>query len=124
MDGLTGLLFFNLPIEEVLLFFTIPFASVFVYELIKAYFSKYSSVRVSYYFSLLFTVLFYSGLCVLRKHLYVFCNVGCRSTKLDRLFWVYSKMVSLLCNLLPISSTFFIACKWLDCSFRKNNGVV
>src|SRR5690554_7459164 len=46
MDSLTGLLFFNLPIEEVLLFFTIPFASVFVYELIKAYFSKYSSVRV------------------------------------------------------------------------------
>ncbi len=56
MDSLTGLLFFNLPIEEVLLFFTIPFASVFVYELIKAYFSKYSSVRVSYYFSFLFTL--------------------------------------------------------------------
>lgn len=37
---LSGLHLFNLPIEEVLFFFTVPFACVFIYECLNAYISK------------------------------------------------------------------------------------
>jgi len=35
---ITGIKFFNLPIEEVLFFFVVPYCCVFIYECIKAYF--------------------------------------------------------------------------------------
>ena len=37
---LSGIYLFNLPVEEVMFFFTIPYACVFTYEVLKVYISK------------------------------------------------------------------------------------
>jgi lycopene cyclase domain-containing protein len=37
-DCISGIYFFNLPVEEVLFFFVIPYACVFIYECIRVYF--------------------------------------------------------------------------------------
>ena len=55
-EYLSGISFFNLPLEEVLFFFTIPYACVFIYEVVIAYFPKFRPARFSYFFSLIFTI--------------------------------------------------------------------
>ncbi len=37
---ITGIKIFNLPFEEILFFFTVPFATVFIYECLKCYFKN------------------------------------------------------------------------------------
>jgi len=71
-EYLTGTSFFNLPVEECLLFFTVPYASVFIYEVIKAYFPKFRPVRFSYYFSLIFTITSIVLAVIYRDNLYTF----------------------------------------------------
>lgn len=57
---LTGLFFFNLPLEEWLFFITVPFSCVFIHYVLKAYFKNPISIKFSTYFwySLAFIVLF------------------------------------------------------------------
>jgi lycopene cyclase domain-containing protein len=50
---LTGLYFFSIPLEECLFFFVVPYASVFVYECIIAYFKDYLEKIAPYFFALL-----------------------------------------------------------------------
>jgi lycopene cyclase domain-containing protein len=53
---LSGIHLFNLPIEECLFFFTVPYACLFIYEVIKAYFPKFKGYQLSYLFALAFTL--------------------------------------------------------------------
>lgn len=39
-EYLTGIYFFNLPLEEVLFFLTVPYACVFIYDVLNAYITK------------------------------------------------------------------------------------
>lgn len=55
-EYLTGIYIFGLPIEECLFFFTIPYACVFIFEVIKAYFPKMGLHQFCYWFSFLFTI--------------------------------------------------------------------
>lgn len=55
-EHLSGIYIFNLPLEECLFFFTIPYACVFIYEVLKAYFPDFRPAQFAYYFSLLFTL--------------------------------------------------------------------
>ena len=46
---LTGIKIINLPLEEWMFFFTIPYACVFIYECIKAYLPQFAKIRVPQY---------------------------------------------------------------------------
>lgn len=54
---LTGISYFDIPIEEYLILFTTSFFFSFIYEEIKSHFFKFRPVQFSYYFSLTFTLL-------------------------------------------------------------------
>jgi len=44
---ITGINFFNLPIEEVLFFFVVPYCCVFIYECIRSYFPHLQSRKIA-----------------------------------------------------------------------------
>ncbi len=48
-EKIVGFHIYNLPIEEVLFFFIIPYCSVFVYECVRCYFSKLQSTKTADY---------------------------------------------------------------------------
>ncbi|GGI27951.1 lycopene cyclase domain-containing protein [Pedobacter mendelii] len=58
-DYIVGIQFFGLPLEEILFFLTVPYACVFIYECLNAYFPKDSLQKYSFSLSNLFL-----GLCI------------------------------------------------------------
>lgn len=66
---LTGVNFFNLPVEEVMFFFTIPYACIFTYEVYKAYFPNHSlTIKLTNVISVLLSiVLFILGIYFLDR---------------------------------------------------------
>ena len=71
-DYLSGITIINLPIEECLFFFTVPYACVFIYEVMKAYFPKFRPAQLAYGFSFVFTLTAISLALVFRQNWYTF----------------------------------------------------
>ena len=55
-EHLQGIYLGNLPLEEVLFFITIPYACIFIFSCIDAYFPKHKFNKLGYGFSLVFTL--------------------------------------------------------------------
>ncbi|MDB5280504.1 MAG: lycopene cyclase protein [Ferruginibacter sp.] len=65
---ITGIKFINLPIEEVLFFFVVPYCCVFIYECIKCYFPQLSNKRsANIFMQLLAAVLLITGLMFYKR---------------------------------------------------------
>jgi len=52
---ISGIFLGDLPIEEVLFFLVVPYACVFIYEVLKAYFPKRRVMKFGHYFAFAFT---------------------------------------------------------------------
>ncbi|MFN5416772.1 MAG: lycopene cyclase domain-containing protein, partial [Flavobacteriia bacterium] len=48
--------FYNLPIEECLFFVIVPFACLFIHQVLKAYFPNYKGVKLSHFFAFYFVL--------------------------------------------------------------------
>lgn len=75
-DYIVGIYFFGLPIEEILFFLTVPYACIFIYECLNAYFPNNALQKYSFSLSNLFI-----GLCVAMlffgyKYWYTIINFG------------------------------------------------
>ena len=108
---ITGIYIYNLPIEEVLFFFTVPYSCIFIYEVVNAYFKRdvigcgkpYASVVavISFilcilYFDKMYTLV-NAGLC---STLLVFAVFVYKSENLGRFFLAYiiALIPFLICN--------------------------
>jgi lycopene cyclase domain-containing protein len=56
-DYITGIKISNLPLEEVLFFFIVPYCCIFIYECIRAYFPAAAAVKWAFPFLLILAVL-------------------------------------------------------------------
>lgn len=66
---ITGIRFFNLPLEEVLFFFVVPYCCVFIYECVRCYFPNLRESRKSVFILLLLGVLLLgSGFFYYNRH--------------------------------------------------------
>jgi lycopene cyclase domain-containing protein len=71
-DYLSAITIVNLPIEECLFFFTVPYACVFIYEVMKAYFPKFRPAQLAYGFSFVFTLTAISLALIFSQNWYTF----------------------------------------------------
>ena len=60
---ITGIMIYNLPLEEILFFLVIPYCCVFIYECIRVYFPQVkTNRRTKLFFSLLASILLVTGI--------------------------------------------------------------
>lgn len=83
-----GVTFFNLPLEEILFFFLIPYASIFIHYLLQHFFPK---AKLANKFVVLFTWLLILLLLVL-----IAMNMGKLYTQINGFFLVFALLLGLL----------------------------
>jgi len=71
-DYLSGVTIVNLPLEECLFFFTVPYACVFIYEVMKAYFPNFRPIQFAYWFSFAFTIIALALALIFHENWYTF----------------------------------------------------
>jgi lycopene cyclase domain-containing protein len=59
----TGYNLFNLPVEEILFFITVPYSCIFIYEVIRSYFQE-KELNLNRYI-IIFFIIFFTGLAVI-----------------------------------------------------------
>ncbi len=76
----------NLPLEEVLFFLVVPYACVFIYEVLRAYFPKVNLIRFAHIFAFAFT---FAGLFFAMMNLEKWYTVSACSLTALLTIWVY-----------------------------------
>jgi lycopene cyclase domain-containing protein len=76
----------NLPLEEVLFFLVVPYACVFIYEVLQAYFPKVNLIRFAHLFAFAFT---FAGLFFAMMNLEKWYTVSACSLTALLTIWVY-----------------------------------
>ena len=71
-EYLQGIEIFNLPIEECLFFFVVPYACIFIYECVKAYFPNYKGHQFAFYFAVIFSLSAIILAVIYRENWYTF----------------------------------------------------
>ena len=107
---ITGIKFFNLPVEEVLFFFVIPYCCVFIYECIRCYFpSLKDGKHSSFILKITGTLLFITGSIFFHKdytgYTFVFTGIFIAILfiyrKYFKNFHITAFLISFLISLLP-----------------------
>ncbi len=75
-DYIIGIKFFDLPLEEILFFITIPFACIFIYECLLSYLKKDYLVALSRYLTYFFLIMSLILAVVYHDRLYSLINFG------------------------------------------------
>jgi lycopene cyclase domain-containing protein len=110
IEHLNGLYLGSLPIEETFFFLFVPFACVFIYEVLDGYFNLNKTKRFGYYFSIIFTFLMLALGSIYFEQLYtvIACYLAATLTIvlcfLQRVDW-YGKFTL---NFLVVQIPFFI----------------
>jgi len=73
-DYLMGYIYMGLPVEEWAFFVIVPYASLFIYEVLKSYLAAFEKANLFVIVSLLLIVLFGALTYYQRNHLYTFFN--------------------------------------------------
>ena len=55
-EYLCGIYAYNLPLEECLFFLVVPYACIFIHQVLKGYFPRYKGKKSSHFFAILFTL--------------------------------------------------------------------
>ncbi len=76
----------NLPLEEVLFFLVVPYACVFIYEVLQAYFPKVNLIRFAHLFAFSFT---FAGLFFAMMNLEKWYTVSACSLTALLTIWLY-----------------------------------
>jgi len=77
---ITGIRYFNLPIEEILFFFVVPYCCVFIYACVKSYFPKLQSNNTTSIILKSLSLLFFVVACLNFKkdytfYTFLFCSI-------------------------------------------------
>jgi len=83
---LSGIYLGHLPLEEVLFFLVVPYACMFIYEVMKAYFPKINMVKTAHLFAFGFTFagLFFSLMNIEKWYTFSACTASALLT-----IWIY-----------------------------------
>jgi lycopene cyclase domain-containing protein len=104
---ITGIYIFNLPLEEVLFFICVPYASVFIYACYKVYFSFSFSLPMLYKLLPVLSVIIFSLAVYFHAQLYTLVNFSIGAVFILMHAYIFKKpwlgkfMVAYLLHLLP-----------------------